>query len=354
MSFNKKIIAWYGENRRTLPWRDIRDPYRIWLSEIILQQTRIEQGREYYETFCREYPTVRDLAAATEEQVLKSWQGLGYYSRARNLHGTAKYIAGECGGQFPSTYDDILKLKGVGRYTAAAIASFAFRLPYPVIDGNVYRLISRLYGIFTPIGTDAAYREFEQLLLRLIDRERPDLFNQAMMDFGSTYCKPTGSDCPNCIFRQECVAWRDGKVALLPVKALHAKATARYLYYFDVRWMQEGEEMTWLHQRQGKDIWKGLFEFPLMETQTALSDAELTAQAEEFLSHLTSSRPDRIVIGNAYKHQLTHRTIYATFIQTFFGKTAMPIQEKEQAIRREEIKKYPVSRLTDKYLKETR
>ena len=202
--FSQKIINWYQENGRSLPWRGIDNPYYIWLSEIILQQTRIEQGTKYYEHFVKEYPTIRHLADATEQQVLKSWQGLGYYSRARNLHATARHIAYDLDGAFPSTYKDILALKGVGRYTAAAIASFAFRLPYPVIDGNVYRLISRLYGIYTPIGTARAYREFEQLLGKLIDTQRPDLFNQAIMDFGSMYCKPSGCDCDNKPGKRRC------------------------------------------------------------------------------------------------------------------------------------------------------
>ena len=216
--FAEKLLIWYSENGRRLPWRGIDNPYYIWLSEIILQQTRIEQGRSYYERFIEEYPTVRHLADATEQQVLKSWQGLGYYSRARNLHKAAQRVAYDLGGRFPDTYEGILSLPGVGRYTAAAIASFAFRLPYPVIDGNVYRVMARLYGLYTPIGTDAAYKEFEALLNRLIDRRNPDLFNQAIMDFGSIYCKPTGSDCLNCIFRQECVAFREGKVEQLPVR----------------------------------------------------------------------------------------------------------------------------------------
>jgi A/G-specific adenine glycosylase len=353
MSFSKKIIEWYDENQRTLPWRGIQDPYRIWLSEIILQQTRIEQGREYYERFCLEYPTVQDLAAAEEDQVLKTWQGLGYYSRARNLHSAAKYIVNELDGKFPDTYQGILKLKGVGRYTAAAIASFAFRLPYPVIDGNVYRLISRLYGIFTPIGTDTAYTEFEQLLMRLIDKERPDLFNQAMMDFGSTFCKPTGCDCTNCIFKQECMASRDDKVNLLPVKALHAKIKDRYFYYFDIRWQQDNREMTLVHQRDNQDIWKGLYEFPLLETPETVAADSLKARASEFLTQLAATQPFSFVIGPEYKHQLTHRTIHATFITVFFDKEVSLTSQKEQPISLDKLKNLPVSRLIDKYLRRT-
>ncbi len=350
MSFSKKIIDWYDEHQRNLPWRGISDPYRIWLSEIILQQTRIEQGREYYEHFCREYPTVQHLAAASEVQVLRSWQGLGYYSRARNLHAAAKYIVEQRNGCFPQTYKEILELKGVGRYTAAAIASFAYKLPHPVIDGNVYRLVSRLYGIATPINTSTAYTEFEQLLLRLIDKERPDLFNQAMMDFGSTYCKPTGCDCPNCIFGQECVAWREGRVNLLPVKVQQARVTDRYFYYLDIYWQQNGEAMTMLHQRTGKDIWKGLFEFPLIESDKALTSQELASRIENRLALLAEQKPARWEAVSNYKHQLSHRTIHATFLAVYFGETITIKHSEEQAIPRRDLKKYPVSRLIDKYL----
>ncbi len=350
MSFCYKIIDWYNEHQRTLPWRGIRDPYRIWLSEIILQQTRIEQGREYYEHFCHKYPTVQQLAAASEVEVLRSWQGLGYYSRARNLHATAKYIVENLDGRFPETYKEILALKGVGRYTAAAIASFAYKLPHPVIHGNGYRLISRLYGITTPIGTTASYKEFEQLLLRLIDREHPDLFNQAMMDFGSTYCKPTGCDCSNCIFANDCVAWKEGRVSLLPIKAQQVKVTNRYFYYLDIHWQQEGEEMTLLHQRTDKDIWKGLFEFPLIESDKPLSRKELKAHVEQHLASLIEQKPIRWEMAGTYKHQLSHRTIHATFIAVYFGETTMPNQARELTISRKELKKYPISRLIDKYL----
>lgn len=288
--FAEKIINWYHENGRDLPWRNTDDPYRIWLSEIILQQTRIEQGLDYYHHFIHEYPTVQHLAAATTEQVLKSWQGLGYYSRARNLHAAARHIAYDLDGIFPDTYKDILSLKGVGPYTAAAIASFAFRLPYPVIDGNVYRFISRLYGIHTPIGTPAAYREFETLLAKLIDKERPDLFNQAIMDFGSIYCKPIEPDCASCIFYRECVARNEGQVALLPAKPLHKQATTRYFYYLDTRWDLPRQTML-MHQRGPGDIWQGLYE-PLL-TERVLCGAVLLRQN--------------------VRHVLTHRVLYADF-----------------------------------------
>ncbi len=349
MVFLQKLYTWYDDFGRTLPWRGIDDPYRIWLSEIILQQTRIEQGRDYYLRFVEAFPTVNDLAAASEEQVLRLWQGLGYYSRARNLHAAAIYIKDECGGVFPSTYEGILKLKGVGRYTAAAIASFAYRLPHPVIDGNVYRFISRLNGIATPIATDAAYNEFEALLLKRMDWQRPDRFNAALMDFGSLQCKPQ-PDCGVCPFSDECVALRTGRVDVLPVKAKKAKPKDRWFYYFVFRWKEDGIEHTLVEQREGKDIWRGLYQFPLLETEQELSDKELTNSATFFVKdffHLTSLT---FHLSPVFLHQLTHRTIHARFLKAELPSRPPLLPEKTTPIAVGEIKNIPVSRLIDRYL----
>ncbi len=348
--FAKKLLNWYAEEGRRLPWRGIQNPYFIWLSEIILQQTRIEQGRAYYEHFITEYPTVRHLADATEQQVLKSWQGLGYYSRARNLHAAAQHIAYDLGGQFPDTYEGILSLKGVGRYTAAAIASFAFRLPYPVIDGNVYRFISRMYGIYTPIGTDNAYKEFEHLLLHLIDPQRPDLFNQALMDFGSTYCKPTGSDCQHCIFRQECVAFREGKVNLLPVRPTPIEVKNRYFYYIDIRWEENSGQHLLVHQREAGDIWQGLYELPLYETSEPIAQDKLLSQLSDKANAWTGCENVQTTLGPSLKHQLTHRLIHAQFVQVKYGARPLKIPEKMRSVTLSELKTLPISRLIDKYL----
>jgi A/G-specific adenine glycosylase len=349
--FADKIISWYAENGRRLPWRGIDNPYYIWLSEIILQQTRIEQGRSYYEHFVTQYPTVRDLAEASEEQVLKSWQGLGYYSRARNLHEAAKYVAFELDGKFPSTYEDILSLKGVGRYTAAAIASFAFGLPYPVIDGNVYRLVARLYRIATPVGTDQAYREFEKKLLYLIDKERPGVFNQAMMDFGSLYCKPVGCDCANCIFSQECMAYRDGVVAELPVRPQPVKVKERYFYYFDIRW--KIPQPSIVVQRRGEgDIWQGLYELPLYETERSIGAGEMLERLQEVLQEWMGEAPQSIEAGPCLTHRLTHRTIKAQFVRVIFDCQPPRMPEKMQAVGLSEMKSLPISRLIDRYLSE--
>ena len=349
--FAEKLINWYQENGRQLPWRGIDNPYYIWLSEIILQQTRIEQGRSYYERFVTSYPTVIDLAEASEEQVLKSWQGLGYYSRARNLHAAARHIAFDLGGRFPNTYEGIISLKGVGRYTAAAIASFAFGLPYPVIDGNVYRVIARMYRIYTPIGTDQAYKEFEQLLLHLIDRERPGVFNQAMMDFGALQCKPVGCDCSNCIFRQECLAYRGGVVAELPVRPRPVKIRERYFYYFDIRWSSPRPSIV-VQQRGKGDIWQGLYELPLYETEVPIDDTELLARLGEVLYDWTGQKPLSMDVGPCLTHQLTHRTIKARFVRVNFDGEPAKMQEKMRVIGLSELKSLPISRLIDRYLSE--
>ena len=349
--FADKIINWYLEFGRQLPWRDTDNPYCIWLSEIILQQTRIEQGRSYYEHFITQYPTVQDLANATEEQVLKSWQGLGYYSRARNLHAAARHIVYDLGGHFPDTYEGILALKGVGRYTAAAIASFAFGLPYPVIDGNVYRLIARLYQIYTPTGTDKAYKEFEQRLMHLIDKERPGLFNQAMMDYGSMYCKPTGCDCVNCIFSQECMAYRNGVVELLPVRPTAVKIKERYFYYFDIRWNSPSPSIM-VQQRGKGDIWQGLYELPLCETEKPVPESELKEWLKGIVRDWMGEEPLRVTIGPCLTHQLTHRTIKAQFVQVFFNNKPIKKPKNMRSVEWSEMKSLPISRLIDRYLSE--
>ena len=354
MAFWTKLEGWYNDFGRTLPWRGIDDPYRIWLSEIILQQTRIEQGRDYYLRFVETFPTVADLAAASEEQVLRLWQGLGYYSRARNLHAAAQYIMNDCGGRFPSTYTELLKIKGVGRYTAAAIASFAFRLPHPVIDGNVYRFILRLYGITTPIGTDKAYSEFETLLLRQMGAAPPDRFNAALMDFGSLQCRPQ-PDCSQCPFAGDCVALRSGRVDMLPVKTAKTPPKDRWFYYLD---LQVGDRQL-MQQRTGKDIWKGLWEFPLLETDKELNEKELQSAAQEFIEknfHLPplTSHPSRLTshVSPLYRHQLTHRTLHARFLRAELPVLPSSLPENTRLVTPAELEKLPVPRLIDKYLRQ--
>ena len=346
MSFCSQLLHWYDEHGRTLPWRGINDPYRIWLSEIILQQTRIEQGTGYYARFVERFPTVEALAAAPLEEVLKCWQGLGYYSRARNLHAAAQQIVERHGGVFPSDYEAIRALKGVGRYTAAAIASLAFKLPYPVIDGNVYRVVARYFDIDTPIGTDHAYSLFEQRLQGLMDKGQPDRFNQAMMDFGALQCKPANPRCEDCVFALSCAALRRGKVGMLPVKAKAAATRHRYFYYADA--LCEGKRL--MQQRGAGDIWQGLFELPLVESDRPLTVAERDERLAALLAPYGEADMEGAVTRMEAVHKLTHQTLHATFVQV---KLCNPHPAPEGAARLwepEAVKKLPVSRLIDKYL----
>ena len=285
MSFTVAILEWFRENGRVLPWRETRDPYAIWLSEIILQQTRIEQGKPYWERFMKRWPTVEALAQASEDEVLREWQGLGYYSRARNLHEAAKQIV-EMGG-FPKTLEGIKRLKGVGDYTAAAIGSIAFNLPAAVVDGNVYRVLARHYGIETPINTTEGKKEFTALANSLLPANEASAFNQAMMDFGAVQCTPVNPQCTVCPLQETCVALHDGKTASLPVKRKTLKVQERHLVYIYVR--HQGK--TAIHRRAAGDIWQGLYE-----------------------PWLTEAVPSgAILLRQGVKHVLTHRILYADF-----------------------------------------
>ena len=274
--FNSRIHHWYSLFKRDLPWRNTRDPYFIWLSEIILQQTRIDQGLAYYLKFTEEYPTISDLANATEDQVLKLWQGLGYYSRARNLHFTAKYITAQYYGIFPDKYHKILLLKGIGEYTAAAIASISFNQEYPVIDGNVFRVLSRFFGIPDPIDTTAGKRIFADLAAELIKGTDLGMHNQALMEFGALQCTPQKPDCSACPLHERCYAFATNKTAELPVKLKRTKQRNRYFNYFVLSY----GEFTWLQKRVRKDIWMNLFEFPMIETSSATSVESLFSMPE--------------------------------------------------------------------------
>ena len=285
MSFTTTILQWFQANGRTLPWRETRDPYAIWLSEIILQQTRIEQGRPYWQRFMQRWPTVEALANATEDEVLREWQGLGYYSRARNLHTAAKQIVA-CGG-FPTTLEGIKALKGIGDYTAAAIGSIAFDLPAAVVDGNVYRVLARHYGIATPINTTEGKKEFTALAQSLLATSQASAFNQAMMDFGATQCTPLSPNCPSCPLAESCVALREGRISELPVKQKTLKIKERHLTYVYIRYKGQ----TAFHRRPAGDIWQGLYEPWLAE--------EVPCGA--------------VLVRQRVKHILTHRILYADF-----------------------------------------
>ena len=285
MNFTMTILNWFRENGRALPWRETNDPYAIWLSEIILQQTRIEQGLPYWQRFMQRWHTVEELAAASEDEVLREWQGLGYYSRARNLHTAAKQVV-EMGG-FPRTLEGIKQLKGVGDYTAAAIGSIAFDLPAAVVDGNVYRVLSRYYGIATPINTTEGKKEFTALAQSLLPVKQASAFNQAMMDFGAIQCTPQSPLCPSCPLQETCIAFRENRVTELPVKQKTLKIKERHLTYIYIRY----EGKTVIHRRTAGDIWQGLYEPWLTE--------EVPSGA--------------ILLRQNVKHVLTHRVLYANF-----------------------------------------
>lgn len=264
MIFSNSLIQWYLQKKRDLPWRNTTNPYAIWLSEIMLQQTRVAQGTPYFLSFMDAFPTVFDLAKANEEEVLKLWQGLGYYSRARNLHKTAQYVAFELGGVFPGTYNDLLKLKGVGEYTAAAIASFSYNEAVPVVDGNVFRVLSRYFDIETDIALASAKKEFAALAFELMPKDMPAIFNQAIMEFGALQCVPKSPDCSICVFNESCAALQKKKVDQLPVKSKKVKVRNRYFNYLVV---SDEEENTIIQKRTSKGIWHNLYEFPLIETE---------------------------------------------------------------------------------------
>ncbi|TXD83674.1 A/G-specific adenine glycosylase [Subsaximicrobium wynnwilliamsii] len=275
MHFKTRLTNWYSIHKRSLPWRQTKNPYYIWLSEIIMQQTQVKQGSPYYEAFVSRFPTVFDLADAHEEEVLKLWQGLGYYSRARNLHASAKHIASNLNGIFPKTYSEIIKLKGVGDYTASAIASICFDEPTAVVDGNVYRVLSRYFGIDTPINSTEGVKEFKKLATTLIDHEHPGDYNQALMEFGATQCKPKNPYCLHCPFNASCEALQKGRIDQLPVKLGKTKVSKKH---FNFLVLISPDRTTLFEKRTKKGIWRNLYQFPLIETKTELA-------AEDFKQH---------------------------------------------------------------------
>lgn len=306
--FSSGIITWYKQNKRDLPWRNTRDPYLIWLSEIILQQTQVTQGLAYYHKFENSFPTIIQLANASEDRVLKLWQGLGYYSRARNLHATAKQIKQQYKGVFPHEYKQILGLKGVGNYTAAAIASFAFDLPHAVVDGNVYRLLSRLFGIDVPIDTSEGKKLFAKLADDLLDKNRPALHNQAIMEFGSQYCRVSAPDCKNCPFAARCEANKQLNVSAFPVKSKKLTVRTRYFNYLVI---VDSKKQLLVHKRGEGDIWQGLYEFYNIETDTA---PELNELSKHKRFKALGLKQITVRWQSAwYRHQLSHQTLLARF-----------------------------------------
>lgn len=309
--FASALANWYARHHRPLPWRQTRDPYAIWLSEIILQQTRVSQGLPYYERFLSAYPTVNDLAAAPEDEVLRHWQGLGYYSRARNLHATAQQVATEFGGQFPGTYAELLKLRGIGPYTAAAIASFAFGERVAVVDGNVYRVLARVFGIQDDIARPATRLIFQRRADELIAAAAdPAEFNQATMEFGAIQCTPVAPDCLFCPLRENCFAFNHGLVGFLPVKTKAGPAPTRYLHYVVLRW----QDRLYLRKRAGGDIWHGLYDLPTLTTEAeTIATADLQAQLRGWQAKAIPAVTTVAEPVPAYRQVLSHQKLAARF-----------------------------------------
>jgi len=310
MDFSNSLTQWYLQNKRDLPWRKTVNPYKIWLSEIMLQQTRVAQGTPYFMSFVNAFPTVFDLAKANEEQVLKLWQGLGYYSRARNLHKTAQYVADELFGVFPDNYNDLLKLKGVGEYTAAAIASFSYDEPVPVVDGNVFRVLSRYFDVETDIAAASAKKEFAALAFELMPKDNPALFNQAIMEFGALQCVPKSPNCSICIFNSSCAGLQKKKVDQLPIKSKKLKVRNRFFNYLVV---SDENEKTIIQKRTAKGIWHNLYEFPLIETDAPENFDFISAnvQDEFFKNNALISIED--CNDKSIIHKLSHQHLHIKF-----------------------------------------
>jgi A/G-specific adenine glycosylase len=341
-TFAKRLLQWYDPSRRPLPWKGALDPYLVWLSEIILQQTRVEQGWAYFERFKSNFPTVGALAAAGENEVMKLWEGLGYYARARNMHAAAKHIVLHFGGHFPSNYKDIRALKGVGDYTAAAVASFAFGLPHAVVDGNVFRVLSRCFAIETPIDTTEGKRLFANLATELLDKQRPADYNQAIMDFGALVCTPHAPNCLECPVSNICRANLRGSVAEFPVKSKKLLKKERFFNFLVIH--NDGE--LYVRKRQGKDIWQGLYEFPLVESSEALEGHFL---AKYFFN-------ENIFIKNIdkeykiYNQNLTHQKICAQFMEFSQNKHHIDIPNDWELVHPKDLAKLAFPKIIKNYL----
>lgn len=342
MKFNSVLTNWFSVNKRDLPWRRVNNPYFIWLSEIILQQTQVKQGLPYYEDFVNTFPTVFNLAKADESEVLKLWQGLGYYSRARNLHTTAKYIAFELNGVFPNNYNDLLKLKGIGDYTASAIASICYNEPKAVVDGNVYRVLSRYFGINTPINSSAGIKEFKTLASSLIDNQQPGDYNQAIMEFGAIQCKPKNPNCTTCPLSDSCRALEDNSVNTLPVKLKKTKVTKKHFNYLVFKTKKES---TLFEKRTQKGIWQNLYQFPLIESKTIAEQSFITKH--DIFTHIIKDNSYTISKFNLTPkvHKLSHQHLYTTYwiieSNDFAHKDLIPISS---------IHDYPTSVLIEKFI----
>ncbi len=362
--FTKNLLEWHVGHHRPMPWKGERNPYLVWLSEIILQQTRVEQGLPYFERFKAAYPTVADLADAPEDEVMKLWEGLGYYSRARNLHAAAKHIAHELGGSFPTTFKGIRSLKGVGDYTAAAIASFAYDMPHAVVDGNVYRVLSRFFGIATPIDTTEGKKLFAALAQQLLEiadsgrrtAEGPNpqsaianpQYNQAIMDFGATHCTPAAPKCPTCPMRPHCVAFLEKRTGVLPVKSKKLERRQRFFNYLIIN--RNGE--VFIKKRSEKDIWQNLYDFPLIETESLPDDQLFLMKNETAVDWLADSRWQLLRTSPPQRQELTHQRIVATFWELEVGADFLPKVANWVAVERGKLANFAFPKVIDLYIKQ--
>lgn len=334
--FNVDLLSWYSLNKRDLPWRKTKDPYKIWLSEIILQQTKVSQGAPYYQSFVKNYPRVEDLAKADEQEVLNRWRGLGYYSRAKNLHLTAKIITDKYNGIFPSKYEDILALKGIGKYTASAIASFSFDLPFAVLDGNVFRFLSRLLDIDVPINSSLGQKTFEDLSKRLLNLKNPSIHNQAIMEFGALNCTYKNPKCKECPFEKTCLSRINGSITLRPVKNRKKKVRNRF-FVFKVFHLKENGSFI-VKKRLKKDIWESLYEFPSKEFFSE----------KIFLEEIEKKTLEGHEVSDVVNHLLSHQKIIAVFVH--YKKRKIQLKPGEELVSFEMIEKYPMPRLIDRYI----
>lgn len=340
-TFSKILLDWYRLNKRDLPWRDTKDPYRIWISEIILQQTRVAQGYDYFLRFVERFPNVQTLALASEDEVLKYWEGLGYYSRARNLHEAARNM----NGRFPASYEEVRAMKGVGDYTAAAICSFAYRMPYAVVDGNVCRVLARVFGVEDSLDCAAGKKKISALARQVLDKKCPDDHNQAIMDFGALQCVPFSPRCEICPFKKRCAAFRSGLVEDLPRRAKKTKVSPRFFTYIYVK--QSGR--TWLRRREGKDIWTGLYEFPLLETSANMSERELEETA---LWRNTFAGCSPRFLWGPVTHILSHQKISACFYEVCVS-SSFALPKPFIRVERSELPNYAFPRLLQKFMQKT-
>ncbi|GAA4301248.1 A/G-specific adenine glycosylase [Compostibacter hankyongensis] len=344
--FTRQLLRWNEDNRRSMPWKGERDPYKIWLSEIILQQTRVAQGLPYYERFLQHYPTVEQLATAPEEQVFRLWQGLGYYNRCKNMLAAARQVAGEHGGRFPADLAGLRSLKGVGEYTAAAIAAFAYDLPHAVVDGNVYRVLSRFFGIALPMDSTDGKLLFRELAGELLDQSHPAVYNQAIMDFGATVCTPRSPQCPQCPLAPRCRALKHDSIALLPVKSRKTQIKSRFFHYLVIRHRNQ----IYIRKRSARDIWQHLHEFVLLEEDATLGIEALREKAG-FTRLLKNRGWTCEHSSEVYRHQLTHQTIFARF---FVLRVPRPLSAGADyfPVSLDQLDRHALPRLLDQYVQD--